>query len=158
MTSERRRSGHRRNVATLLFLSCYLRWPGRGETWEWKKPVTNEVPRGLEISWSLYLILFNEKPSSFLLLKRSNLLLVAKLPKSRESWLISITGAPHWNTVRCHVLPTQGSTEGRAAQTAFSFSHSHTSSKISIQCWLSGPYPSSLPSALNPFNLQIYKY
>lgn len=53
-----------------------------------KKPVTNEVPQALEISWSRYLILFSEKPFNFLLLKRSNLLFVAKLPKL-IGWFIS---------------------------------------------------------------------
>lgn len=62
---------------------------GEGRHWNEKKPVANEVPWGLEISWSHYLIPFNEKPFNFLLLKRSNLLLVAKLPKLIESWLVS---------------------------------------------------------------------
>ena len=91
VTSERMRRGHRKTLAMLLLLFCYLRWPGRGETSAWKKkPVTNEVSQALEISWSRYLILFSEKPFNFLLLKKSNLLFVAKLPKLIEGWLISL--------------------------------------------------------------------
>lgn len=85
--------------------------PVEGELRNEKKPVTNEVPRGVEISWSHYLILFREKPFNFLLLKRSNLLLVAKLPKLIESWLVSprfsIVPASCWNIAECHMLPTQ---------------------------------------------------
>lgn len=66
---------------------------------EKKKPVTNEVPQAREISWSRYLILFREKPFSFLLLKKSNLLFVAKLPKLMEGWLIS----PHFLSFELHI-------------------------------------------------------
>lgn len=96
VTSERMRRGHRKTLAMFILLS-QVTWE-MGDISMKKKSVTNEVPQALEISWSRYLILFSEKPFNFLLLKRSNLLFVAKLPKLIEGWFIS----PHFISFELH--------------------------------------------------------